>query len=209
MRLKCVYSVISVIDKRLPGNTKKWTIAPFVADQSALSPSLGGLGRTKTPGFLVGSPARRKKRRGAGTRRGQRSTFSFYISSMLWENSSSPSVIEIITRRVRALSCPDLKSDFWEYIRTIIVGLGAFWKEKLAHHNPAVCLDLLLQYVLPCSMWPLLGNVTVPGVVSRFCFFQNCALCECLIVGDSRKLSRGLAFLKLSTRFLGPTLRDA
>ena len=32
--LKCVYSVISVIEKRLPGNSKKWTL-------SAISPFLG------------------------------------------------------------------------------------------------------------------------------------------------------------------------
>ena len=37
-----MYSVISVIDKRLPGNTKKWAIAPFVDDQSAISRILGG-----------------------------------------------------------------------------------------------------------------------------------------------------------------------
>ena len=37
-----LYSVISVIDKRLPGNTKKWEIAPFVDDQSAISRILGG-----------------------------------------------------------------------------------------------------------------------------------------------------------------------
>ena len=41
--LKYVYSVISVLDKRLPGNTKKWTIAPFVDGQSAISRILGGL----------------------------------------------------------------------------------------------------------------------------------------------------------------------
>ena len=40
--LKCVYSVISVIDKRLPGNTKRWTIASFVDGQSAISRILGG-----------------------------------------------------------------------------------------------------------------------------------------------------------------------
>jgi len=40
--LKYVYSIISVIDKRLPGNTKKGTIAPFVDGQSAISPILGG-----------------------------------------------------------------------------------------------------------------------------------------------------------------------
>ena len=40
--LKCLYSVISEIDKRLPGNTRKWTNAPFVDGQSAISPSLGG-----------------------------------------------------------------------------------------------------------------------------------------------------------------------
>ena len=40
--LKYVYSVISVIDKRLPANTKKWTIAPFVDDQSVISRILGG-----------------------------------------------------------------------------------------------------------------------------------------------------------------------
>jgi len=38
-RLKYLYSVISVIDKRLPGNTKKW----FVDGQSAISPFLGGI----------------------------------------------------------------------------------------------------------------------------------------------------------------------
>jgi len=41
-RLKDLYSVFSVIDKRLPGNTKKWAIAPFVDDQSAISRILGG-----------------------------------------------------------------------------------------------------------------------------------------------------------------------
>jgi len=40
--LKYVYSVISVIDKRLPGNTKKWTIAPFVDGQISISRILGG-----------------------------------------------------------------------------------------------------------------------------------------------------------------------
>ena len=39
---KYLYSVISVIDKRLPGNTKEWTIAPFVDDQSAISRILDG-----------------------------------------------------------------------------------------------------------------------------------------------------------------------
>jgi len=34
-RLKYLYSVISVIDKRLPGITKKWTIAAFVDDKSS------------------------------------------------------------------------------------------------------------------------------------------------------------------------------
>ena len=47
--LKCLYSVISVIDKRLRGNTKKWTIAPFVDGHSAISPFLGGV-----QGSLVG-----------------------------------------------------------------------------------------------------------------------------------------------------------
>ena len=40
--LKYLYSVISVIDKRLPGNTKKSTIAPFVDGHSAITPFLGG-----------------------------------------------------------------------------------------------------------------------------------------------------------------------
>ena len=40
--LKYLYSVISVIDKRLPGNTKKWTIAPFVDGHNTISPSFGG-----------------------------------------------------------------------------------------------------------------------------------------------------------------------
>jgi len=37
-----VYSVISVIDKRLPGNTKRWSIALFVDDQSAIFRILSG-----------------------------------------------------------------------------------------------------------------------------------------------------------------------
>ena len=41
-KLKDLYSVFSVIDKRLPANTKKWTIAPFVDDQSVISRILGG-----------------------------------------------------------------------------------------------------------------------------------------------------------------------
>ena len=41
--LKCLYSVISVTDKRLRGNIKKWTIAPFVDGHSAISPFLGGV----------------------------------------------------------------------------------------------------------------------------------------------------------------------
>jgi len=40
--LKYVYSVISVIEKRLPGNTTKWTIAPFLDGQSAISRIVGG-----------------------------------------------------------------------------------------------------------------------------------------------------------------------
>jgi len=40
--LKCVYSVISVIEKRLSGNTKKWTIAPFLDGQSAITRIVGG-----------------------------------------------------------------------------------------------------------------------------------------------------------------------
>jgi len=40
--LKYLYSGISVIDKRLPGNTKKWAIALFVGGQSAISRILGG-----------------------------------------------------------------------------------------------------------------------------------------------------------------------
>ena len=42
---KYVYSVISVNDnlKRLSGNTKKWTIAPFVDGQSAISRIVGGV----------------------------------------------------------------------------------------------------------------------------------------------------------------------
>ena len=40
--LKYLYSVISVIDNSLPGNTKKYGITPFVDGQSAISPSLGG-----------------------------------------------------------------------------------------------------------------------------------------------------------------------
>ena len=35
---KYLYSVISVIEKRLPGNSKMWTIAPFVDGHSAISP---------------------------------------------------------------------------------------------------------------------------------------------------------------------------
>ena len=35
--------VYSVIDKRLLGITKKWAIAPFVDDQSAISRILGGV----------------------------------------------------------------------------------------------------------------------------------------------------------------------
>jgi len=37
-----MYSVISVKLDSLPGNTKKQGIDPFVVDQSAISPSLGG-----------------------------------------------------------------------------------------------------------------------------------------------------------------------
>jgi len=40
--LKDSYSVISVSDKRLPGNTQKWAIASFVDDQSAIFRILGG-----------------------------------------------------------------------------------------------------------------------------------------------------------------------
>jgi len=40
--LKFVYSVISVMDNSLPGNTKKLGIAPFVDGQSAISPFLSG-----------------------------------------------------------------------------------------------------------------------------------------------------------------------
>jgi len=39
--LKYLYSVISVIDKRLPGNTKKRAIASFVDDRDAISRILG------------------------------------------------------------------------------------------------------------------------------------------------------------------------
>jgi len=39
---KYLYSVVSVIDTRLPVNNKKWAIAPFVDDQSAISCILGG-----------------------------------------------------------------------------------------------------------------------------------------------------------------------
>jgi len=42
MRLKYIYSVISVNADSLPGNTKKSGIDPFVADRSAISQSLGG-----------------------------------------------------------------------------------------------------------------------------------------------------------------------
>ena len=41
--LKYVYSVISVIDKRLTGNTKKWIVAPFMDGQRAISRILGGI----------------------------------------------------------------------------------------------------------------------------------------------------------------------
>jgi len=41
IRLKYVYSVISVIDKRLHGNTKKWTLVRLWP--SGISPVLGGL----------------------------------------------------------------------------------------------------------------------------------------------------------------------
>jgi len=42
-KLKDLYSVISVIQERLPaGNTKKCAIAPFVDDQIAISRTLGG-----------------------------------------------------------------------------------------------------------------------------------------------------------------------
>jgi len=41
--LKYSYSVISVIDNSLPGNTKKEGIAPFVDDQRAISRILGGI----------------------------------------------------------------------------------------------------------------------------------------------------------------------
>jgi len=40
--LKYLYSVISVIDKRLSGNIQKQAIAPFVDDHSAIS-QLGGI----------------------------------------------------------------------------------------------------------------------------------------------------------------------
>ena len=40
--LKCLYSVISVIDKGLPGNIKKCAIVAFVDSQSAISRILGG-----------------------------------------------------------------------------------------------------------------------------------------------------------------------
>jgi len=40
--LKYLYSAISVIDKRLPGNTKKFDTRQFVDGQSAISPFLGG-----------------------------------------------------------------------------------------------------------------------------------------------------------------------
>jgi len=43
--LKYFHSVISVIDKRLPGNTKKSAIAPFVDDQGAISCIMGGFHR--------------------------------------------------------------------------------------------------------------------------------------------------------------------
>ena len=39
---KYLYSLVSVIDTRLPVNTKKWAIAPFVDDQSATFRILGG-----------------------------------------------------------------------------------------------------------------------------------------------------------------------
>jgi len=46
LRLKYVCSVISVIDKRLPGHTKVDNCS-IVADKSVISPSLGGWDRTK------------------------------------------------------------------------------------------------------------------------------------------------------------------
>jgi len=42
IRLTYVHSVISVKLDLLPGNTKKQGIDRFVADQSAIFPSLGG-----------------------------------------------------------------------------------------------------------------------------------------------------------------------
>ena len=42
MDLNILYSLFSVIDKGIPGNTKKWAIAPFVDDQSVISRILGG-----------------------------------------------------------------------------------------------------------------------------------------------------------------------
>ena len=41
--LKYLYSVISVIQNGLPGNTQMWTIAPFVDNQSAISCILDGV----------------------------------------------------------------------------------------------------------------------------------------------------------------------
>jgi len=32
--------------------------------------------------------------------------------------------------------------DVWKYIRIILMGLGAFWKEKLTHPNRALCWEV-------------------------------------------------------------------
>ena len=47
-RLKYLYSVISVIDNFLPGNTKKLGIARFVDDESAICGMLSGMRRRLT-----------------------------------------------------------------------------------------------------------------------------------------------------------------
>jgi len=33
-----------------------------------------------------------------------------------------------------------MKNDMWKYIGTILMGLGALWKEKLAHQHRALSL---------------------------------------------------------------------
>jgi len=62
------------------------------------------------------------------------------------ENSSSLFMTKVTRRvRVRSLSHWEIKIDVWKYIRTILIGLGTFWKEKLASDHPDRALSLKVQ----------------------------------------------------------------